>query len=83
MANRIFDRAALRDCFSGAVLRRSLAVAVVVGTVLNLINQGDVILTGSIPALWKVASTYAVPFLVASYGAYAALAVRGSDDDSG
>ena len=29
-------------------------------------------LGGEFPVLWKVALTYAVPFLVASYGSYAA-----------
>lgn len=58
------------------VPRRSLAVALVVGTVLNAINQGDALLAGE-PLRWgKIALTYAVPYLVATYGAVAAL--RGS-----
>jgi hypothetical protein len=54
------------------VPRRSFLVALVVGTILNLINQGD--------ALWgsanldglKLGLTYAVPYLVATYGAVTA-----------
>ena len=48
-------------------------VALVVGTALNAINQGPEMLSGKWPIIWKVMLTYAVPFLVASYGSYAAL----------
>ena len=51
------------------VPRRSAIVAAVVGTVLNMINQGDALLTGG-PVNWlKVALTYAVPYCVSTYGA--------------
>jgi hypothetical protein len=62
----------LRLTFAPHALRRSLTVAVVVGTALNLINQGPEMLSGHFPVLWKLALTYVVPFLVASYGSYAA-----------
>ena len=65
-------REAARRTFTGPALRRSLIVAVVVGTALNLINQGPEMVAGEWPVLWKLALTYAVPFLVASYGSYAA-----------
>jgi len=58
--------------FTGSALRRSLSMAVVVGTALNLINQGPELLSGRWPVLWKLALIYVVPFLVASYGSYAA-----------
>ena len=53
------------------MLRRSLIVALVVGTILTLLNQGDILLAGDwVGAMyWKVPLTYCVPFLVASYGA--------------
>lgn len=53
------------------MLRRSLIVSVVVGTVLTLLNQGDILFAGSwtSPMYWKVPLTYCVPFLVATYGA--------------
>ncbi len=54
-------------------IRRSLFVSAVVGTALNAINQGPEILAGDWPNVWKLALTCAVPFLVASYGSYAAL----------
>jgi hypothetical protein len=63
---------ALRLTFSRSSARRSLIVAIGVGTVLNLINQGDALWSGNWPVLWKACLTYCVPFGVASYGSYAA-----------
>ena len=53
------------------MLRRSLAAAVVVGTVLTALNQGDNLLSGRWDAAlyWKIPLTYCVPFIVATYGA--------------
>ena len=39
---------------------------------MNGINQGPEVLAGHWPVLWKVAFTYVVPFLVVSYGTFAA-----------
>lgn len=66
----------LRQTFSRPILWRSLMVALVVGTALNAINQGPEIWRGEPVVLWKLALTYCVPFLVASYGAYSALRSR-------
>ena len=66
-------REALRLTFAWQALRRSLIVAVLVGSALNLINQGAEMFAGNWPVTWKLALTYLVPFLVASYGSYAAL----------
>ncbi|MBA3511128.1 MAG: nitrate/nitrite transporter NrtS [Sphingomonas sp.] len=68
---------ALRRTFARPMLKRSIGVAVVVGTGLNVINQGDAIFHGEPLVLWKLALTYAVPFAVSSYGSYGAL--RGPD----
>ena len=54
---------------SEGVPLRSLWVAVVVGTILNLINQGDVLLSGQRLAFTKLALTYIVPYFVSTYGA--------------
>lgn len=54
---------------SGGVPRRSLRVALVVGVVLNAINQGGTVFRGRAPVYWKVALTFVVPYLVATYGA--------------
>jgi hypothetical protein len=52
-------------------------VAAIVGTLLNLINQGDRLASGE-PFEWgKLALTFLVPFAVASYGAWSALSSRG------
>ncbi len=65
-----------RKCLACALqhapmLRRSAVIALVVGTVLTAINQGDLLLAGQwAPALaWKLPMTYAVPFIVATLGA--------------
>ncbi len=56
------------------MLRRSIIVAVVVGTILTLLNQGDSLLSGNWnnALYWKIPLTYCVPFLVATYGALTA-----------
>jgi len=53
------------------LLRRSLLIALVVGSVLTAINHGDALLAGPWPAalLWKIPVTFLVPFVVASWGA--------------
>ena len=60
---------ALRSALAWPVSKRSLMIMVVVGSILNIINQGDAILTGGAISWWKVALTYCVPFCVATYGA--------------
>lgn len=49
--------------------RRSLVVALTVGTILNLINQGDALVTGAVLDLTKLLLTYLVPYSVSTYGA--------------
>ena len=65
-------REALLRAFSRRGVRRSLLVALIVGTALNAINQGDALLAGQQPVWWKILLTFFVPFAVASYGSYAA-----------
>jgi hypothetical protein len=52
-------------------MRRSAIVALIVGTVLTAINQGNVIVGGEFPPslYWKIPLTYAVPYCVATTGA--------------
>ena len=69
---------ALRAALQPATARRSVVVAVVVGTLLNAINQGDALATGGEVNWLKVALTYVVPFFVATYGAYCAHRVASS-----
>ncbi len=53
------------------VVRRAVRVALVVGTVLFLINQVDVVLRGDLSyfVACKIALTYLVPFSVSTYSA--------------
>lgn len=67
------DWSALRRTLSRPILTRSVLVALVVGTILNAINQGSEILNGERINVTRLLLTYAVPFFVASYGAFAAL----------
>jgi hypothetical protein len=54
---------------SDGIPRRSFFAALVVGTVLNLINQGDA-LFGTMAVNWfKITLTYFVPYAVSTYGA--------------
>jgi hypothetical protein len=61
------------------LLRRAALIALLVGSCLTLINQGDVvaaaILHGIRPSgavLWRVPLTYAVPFVVSWYSSVSA-----------
>ncbi|MGI9434723.1 MAG: nitrate/nitrite transporter NrtS [Geminicoccaceae bacterium] len=46
-----------------------MQVALIVGVILNLINQGDALIAGADVNLLKVALTFIVPYCVATYGA--------------
>jgi hypothetical protein len=56
-------------CLSDGVPKRSFIVALIVGTILNLINQGDALLGAASLNVTKVLLTYVVPYCVATYGA--------------
>ncbi len=59
-------------CISNDVPKRSFWIAIVVGTILNLINQGDYLMLGDPVNIFKIALTYAVPYCVATYSAVTA-----------
>jgi hypothetical protein len=63
-------REALRIVFRREHLRRTLQIALVVGTILTLINQADVIVRGDATAItWvKTSLNYCVPFIVSNLG---------------
>jgi hypothetical protein len=63
-------REALRICRQREHLRRTIRIALVVGTILTLINQLDVILRGDATSItWvKAALNYCVPFVVSNLG---------------
>lgn len=54
---------------SDGVPRRSFVVALIVGTILNLINQRDALLGSAKIHVAKLLLTYVVPYCVATYGA--------------
>lgn len=54
---------------SGGIPLRSFYVALIVGTILNLINQGDVLFARASLNWFKVVLTYFVPYAVCTYGA--------------
>jgi hypothetical protein len=56
-------------CVSDGVPRRSFTVALIVGAILNLINQGDALFGGGHLNFTKMILTFAVPYCVATYGA--------------
>lgn len=47
--------------------QRATKISLIVGTLLTIINQGDMILAGQLPPIWKIILTYLVPFCVSSY----------------
>lgn len=51
-------------------MRRTISVALVVGALLTLINQGDRIASGDIDAalILKIAANYLIPWCVSSIG---------------
>jgi len=57
--------------FSANIIKRSLLISAIVGSVLVIINHGDVIMTGSIDTkqMTKILLTYCVPYLVSTYSA--------------
>lgn len=59
----------LRHCVTDGVPRRSLMVALVVGAILNLINQGDAIFGQRPVNVVRMILTFMVPYCVATYGA--------------
>jgi hypothetical protein len=72
-----------RYAVSDGVPRRSLIVALIVGTILNLINQGDALVAGAALNSTKLLLTYLVPYCVSTYGAvsYRLFAARAAGSD--
>lgn len=59
--------------FAQRILRNATKVSLLVGTVLNLINQGEHVLAGGSLMLGHALLNYLVPFCVASYSGAKAL----------
>jgi hypothetical protein len=63
----------IQYAFSGRVFQRNLLIALIVGTLLTIANQFDVILRGPLHVvlLVKMCLNFAIPFVVSSVSAYA------------
>ncbi len=63
----------IRYALRGRVLKRNFLIAVIVGTLLTMANQFDLIVRGSVHAdlLAKVCFNFLIPFVVSSVSAYA------------
>jgi Na+-translocating ferredoxin:NAD+ oxidoreductase RnfE subunit len=61
---------ALRICLRREHLRRTVRIALVVGVILTVVNQADVIIRGEATAVtWiKAAGNFVVPFIVSNLG---------------
>ena len=61
-----------------AIVRRALVTALIVGTILTIINQGNHLLAGEIswPLLLRIGLTYLVPYCVSTSGAIGLSRVR-------
>jgi hypothetical protein len=65
-------RAAVTLAFSADIMCRAVVVALVVGLLLNLINQCDALIAGRPLNWWKLILTFLVPYCVSTHGAVAA-----------
>ena len=54
-----------------AILSRGILVALVVGSLLTLINQFERVAALELPNLWKMGLSYVVPFCVSVFSALA------------
>jgi hypothetical protein len=54
---------------SNGIPRRSLVIALVLGTLLTFVNQGDALTAGRNVDLMEIVLTYAILYGVAMYGA--------------
>jgi len=55
--------------FGDGTPKKALVTALVVGSILTLINHGDQLFTGASPPMWKVILTYFTPYCVTTWGA--------------
>jgi len=70
----------LQIACSARIVQNALRVGVVVGTVLNLINQEGAILAGNDISWFHLLLNYLVPYCVASYSAAKNEIIRSGDE---
>lgn len=54
---------------TAAIVRNAVKVSLVVGTILNVLNQGPALIEGQPLAISQLLVNYLVPYLVSSYSA--------------
>ena len=59
----------LRASLSRHIVKNALKIALVVGSILNVINQGENLLNGDTISWFHLLLNYLVPYCVASYSA--------------
>jgi len=71
-------RHAFRQLSRGATLRTCVPVALVVGSLLSAVNEGDVLVSGMVTqrVVVKLAANLLIPFLTSSTGALLAVRTR-------
>ena len=65
----LISRQALRIASSPSIVGLALRMSAVIGSVLNLINQGDALFGDAKLVFGKLLLTYLVPYCVATYSA--------------
>lgn len=66
--------------FMPRIVTSAIKVALFVGTVLNVINQGSAVVAGLDVDWWRLGLNYVVPYLVSSYSAVRNELNRGEDE---
>jgi len=68
----------LQQAWRPDIVRRGVRVALIVGTILTAINQGDVLASGAITpsVLTTILLNYCVPYFVSTYADLEALACQ-------
>ena len=64
------DPSLARLLFGDGTPKKAVLTALIVGTVLIVINHGDVLSRGDLPPIWKILLTYFVPYCVTTWGAF-------------
>lgn len=70
------QKLALRAVLRPPIIYRTIKIALTVGTLLTIVNQGDGIVGDAGFSIWKALLTYLVPLIVASYAAWGAVVER-------
>lgn len=70
MSGRARIASARRYCFTAERLKRTVLTALIVGTVLTILNQVDVLVVGAatLTTYLKCVANYVVPFVVSNVG---------------